>query len=264
VIGRSTPPSVWSTPTDPETIKAFRFRSGARGCLLLHGFAGTPPEVRDLGEFLAAHGFDAMGPLLAGHGETPEAMARTRWVDWARSAQHALDRLRADCREVFVAGQSLGGTIALHLAANNPDVRGVVAVAAMGSPRFFPDWRLRVIRWWKYVEPWHVPARDSDLGDPERLRALHSYARRPSACIESLMRFIRVVERELPAVRTPSLLLQGRRDRTVPVQNATFILDRLGATDKHLIWFERSGHAVTVDLERDQLNRTVLRWLDSH
>ncbi len=262
---RSTPrPPVWNTPTDAETIKPFRFRGGTRGCLLLHGFAGTPPEMRELGEFLAANGYDAMGPVMAGHGETPEAMARTRWTDWARSAQHALDRLRADCREVFVAGQSLGGTMALHLGANNPDLRGTIPIAAMGTPRFFPDWRLRVIRWWKYVAPWHVPARESDLGDPDRLLALHSYARRPSACIESLMQFIRVVERELPSIRVPTLLLYGRRDRTVPVQNAAFILDRLGAADKQLIWFERSGHAVTVDLEREEVNRTVLRWLESH
>lgn len=265
VVRRNPPPAtVWNTPTDAETIKPFRFRGGRRGCLLLHGFAGTPPEVRELGQYLGNHGFDAMGPLLAGHGETPESMARTRWTDWARSAQHALDRLRADCREVFVGGQSMGATMALHLAANNPDVRGVIAIAAMGSPRFFPDWRLRVIKWWKYVERWHVPAGDSDLGDPARLMVLHSYARRPSACIESLMQFVQVVERELPTIRVPTLLLQGRRDRTVPVQNAPFILDRLGTPDKQLIWFERSGHAVTVDLERDQLHRTVLGWLEAH
>lgn len=258
------PGAIWNTPTDAEAIKPFRFRGGSRGCLLLHGFAGTPPEVRELGEFLAARGYDAMGPLLDGHGTTPEGMARTRWTDWARSAQHALDRLRADCREVFVAGQSLGGSLALHLAANNPDLSGVVPMAAMGNPRFFPDWRLRVIKVMKYAVRWHTPAKDSDLGDPERLQALHSYARRPSVCIESLMAFIRVVERELPSIRVPALLLHGRRDRTVPVENATFIRDRLGSADKQLIWFERSGHTITVDLERDQVNRTVLDWLERH
>jgi carboxylesterase len=257
-------PAIWNTPTDAETIKPFRFRGGERGCLLLHGFAGTPPEMRELGEFLAANGYDAMGPLLDGHGQTPEAMAQTRWTDWARSAQHALDRLRADHQQVFVAGQSLGGTLALHLAANNPDLAGIIPMAAMGSRRFFRDWRLRVIRTLKYVVRWHTPARDSDLGDPLRLQALHSYARRPSVCIESLMQFIRVVERELPSIRVPTLLLHGRRDRTVPVENAPFILERLGSADKQLVWFERSGHTVTIDLERDLVNRTVLRWLQSH
>jgi len=74
-----TPPRIWSTPAEPAELQPFRLRGGNRGCLLLHGFAGTPPEVRGLGEHLAANGFDVLAPLLAGHGLTPEAMAQTRW-----------------------------------------------------------------------------------------------------------------------------------------------------------------------------------------
>src|SRR5205807_834480 len=68
--------SVWSSPAEPEALQPFRIRGGTRGCLLIHGFAGTPPEMRGLGEFLAARGYDVIGPLLAGHGLTPEAMTR--------------------------------------------------------------------------------------------------------------------------------------------------------------------------------------------
>ena len=42
------------------------------------------------------------------------------------------------------------------------------------------------------------------------------------------------------------------------------ILERIGSTDKQLIWFERSGHAITVDLEHDLLFTTVLNWLNTH
>src|SRR5438128_12657349 len=124
--------AVWSTPATPEQLRPFRIRGGTRGCLLIHGFAGTPPEMRGLGEYLAAAGYDVMGPLLAGHGLSPEAMALTRWTDWAASAQLAYETLRQDCAEVFVAGQSLRGTLALHLAATNPDGTGVVASGATG------------------------------------------------------------------------------------------------------------------------------------
>lgn len=256
--------SVWSTPAEPEQLRPFRLRGGTRGCLLIHGFAGTPPEMRGLGQFLAAGGYDVMGPLLAGHGLTPEAMASTRWPDWVRSAEDALTELRRDCQEVFVGGQSLGATLALHLAATHPDVRGVITMAAMGSPTFFRDWRIKAIRGLKYVVRWHVPSGDPDLGDPAALRQLHSYARRPTVCIESLMQLLRVVERELPRVTAPALIMHGRRDRTVDVGNAPLILERLGSTDKQLVWFERSGHAITVDLEHDLLHATVLDWLNRH
>src|SRR4029077_6802483 len=89
--------SVWSSPAEPEQLQPFRIRGGVRGCLLIHGFAGTPPEMRGRGEFLAGGGYDVMGPLLAGHGLTPEAMAATRWRGWGRSAEEALEALRREC-----------------------------------------------------------------------------------------------------------------------------------------------------------------------
>jgi len=191
-------------------------------------------------------------------------MELTRWTDWARSAQDALDSLRRDCHEVFVAGQSLGGTLALHLAATNAAVTGVVAIGAMGSPAYFRDWRIKVIGALKYVVRWHVPPDDCDLGDPSALRLLHSYARRPTVCIESLLQLLRVVDRELPTISAPALIVHGRNDRTVDVANAPHILQRLGSADKQLAWFERSGHTVTVDLEHDALYAMVRDWLNAH
>ncbi len=257
------PGSIWSTPTQPDDLRPFRLGQGTRGCLLLHGFAGTPPEVRGLGEHLASHGYSVIAPLLPGHGVTPELMARTRWTDWVAAAQGALESLRRDCSVVFVGGQSMGGSIALYLAAHNPDLHGVITMGGMASPRFFRDWRLRFIRELKYLVRWHVPA-DCDLGDPEALLSLHSYSRRPTVCVESLMDFLRMLDRELPMIRVPVLILHGRRDRTVPVENAPYLLERLGSRDKRLVWFERSGHAITVDLQRVEVNELVSRWVDAH
>ena len=260
----ATPQAIWSSPTSPEHLQPFRIRGGSRGILLIHGFAGTPPEVRELGTHLAAGGYDVLAPLLAGHGLTPEAMRATRWTDWVASAEDALDALLRDCSDVFVGGQSLGGSLALHLAARRPQVRGVITMAAMGSPRFFRDPRLRAIWIVKYLVRWHVPNGVSDLGDPARLSVLHSYARRPTVCLESLVRFLRVLERELPQIRVPALIFHGRRDRTVPPENAELIYARLQSEDKQLQWMERSGHALTVDLEREDLNQRILRWMDEH
>ena len=134
----------------------------------------------------------------------------------------------------------------------------------MGSPAYFRDWRIKVIRGLKYVVRWHMPPDDCDLGDPTALRLLHSYARRPTVCIESLLQLLRVVDRELPTISAPALIVHGRNDRTVDVANAPHIMQRLGSADKQLVWFERSGHTVTVDLEHDALYAMVRDWLTAH
>ena len=50
----------------------FNLGDGADACLLLHGLTGAPSEVRPVGEALARAGFRAVGPLLPGHGTTPQ------------------------------------------------------------------------------------------------------------------------------------------------------------------------------------------------
>jgi carboxylesterase len=250
-------------PFDPEAIRPWRLGSGHRGAVLLHGFAGTPPELRRLGEHLAAHGWRVDGPLLAGHGTTPEDFARTRWQDWAHSAADAVDRVAADCDTVVVAGQSMGGALSLHLAAH--DTR-IAAVATLAAPIWLSDWRLKIIFAAKYVQRWHTPDPDDvDLFLPERVNELHSYGRRSTSSIHELTRLLHHVRRDLPMVRQPVLLLHGGRDRTVDPRNAADIARRLVCSREVEVGvYPRSGHAMSVDIDRDELERRITDWFERH
>src|SRR2546430_1597428 len=109
-----------------------------------------------------------------------------------------------------------------------------------------------------------MPAVACAPGAPSSFRLLPSYARRPAVGIESLLQVLRVVDRELPTISAPALIVHGRNDRTVDVANAPHIMRRIGSVDKQLVWFERSGHTVTVDLEHDALYAMVRDWLTAH
>ena len=52
-------------------------RGGPRGVLCLHGFTGTPFEVRPLAEALAGRGYTVLAPVLAGHCGTIDELACT-------------------------------------------------------------------------------------------------------------------------------------------------------------------------------------------
>src|SRR5204863_8879825 len=82
---------------------ALFLRGGPRGVLCLHGFTGTPFEVRPLAEALAVRGFTVAAPALAGHCGTIAELTATRWPDWLTSAEAALDRLLGEVGRAPVA-----------------------------------------------------------------------------------------------------------------------------------------------------------------
>jgi carboxylesterase len=249
-----------TAPFDPDVVAGWRVGEGRRGALLLHGFAGSPPELRRLGEALAAAGWRCHGPLLAGHGTTPEDLARTRWQDWAASAAAALAELHAECDEVVVAGQSGGGALALHLAAHDP---GIAAVACLATPLWLSGWRPRLLPVAKHVVRWDRPQDDVDLYRLEGKEELWSYGRRSTGSIHELVRLCARVADELVAVRAPVLIFHGERDRVIDPANAAEIEARLlnsAAVERRML--PRSGHGISVDIDRDDVNRLVVDWFD--
>jgi len=227
-------------------LNPFFFAGGSTGCLLVHGFSGSPPEMRPMGEYLAAQGLVALGVRLAGHGTSPEDMARTTWRDWMASAEEGLRELQGRCSRVFAAGLSMGGLLVLHLAAHYP----LAGVMAMSTPAYIADRRFRFMPLVQPFVRWITPGMESDLTDPEAENRFSAYRRLPTRCVVSLGQLMRLVRRELPRIKIPVLVMQGRCDRSIPADSARIIFDGLGTADKELVWFENSGHCMTVDSER--------------
>src|SRR5688500_7219834 len=98
----------------------FELGQGDDACLLLHGFTGSPWDLRPLGEALAARGLYVKAPRLPGHGTTPEALLTVTHCHWEEAAQEALWTLR-NRRRVFVAGLSMGALLSLRLAVHAPE-----------------------------------------------------------------------------------------------------------------------------------------------
>ncbi len=250
------------TPFDPEVVRPWTLGEGRRGVLLLHGFAGTPPELRGLGEHLAAHGYLCRGPALAGHARTPEALEASTRHDWLSSAQAELDALAERCDTIMVVGQSMGGTIALHLAAT--DLR-IAAVATLAAPVWLGGVAARAIPVARRVMRWHRTGSDIDLYDLEAIDDLYSHGLRPMSAIHEFTLLLRAVRDQLAAVRAPVLVLHGGRDRTIDPANALEIEHRLVCSRQvERRTFPRSGHGMSVDIDRHEINAAVLRWFELH
>src|SRR5437868_12714810 len=105
---------------------------GDTGALCLHGITGTPFEIRPVAEALGRAGYAVEGPMLAGHGGSLRDLAATRWPDWLRSAEQAMDSLaqRTGGRPITLVGFSMGGLLALKLARLYPERIGALVVMA--------------------------------------------------------------------------------------------------------------------------------------
>lgn len=230
---------------------------GEVGCLLLHGFPGSPAEVRELGTYLAQQGVSVLAPCLPGFGERPEALQGVRWGDWLRAAAQGLRQLRERCPWVYAAGLSMGSMLSLYLAAEVP-LQGVALLSpavALRNPLS------RLIPLARYLVRWYDLGADSDLVDPAAPQRQWYYTRVPGAAVGEMYRLLRRAWRVAPHVRAPALLIQSRGDAVLRPEGAVALLRRIGASDKRLVWLERSGHNMLVDAERERVFAEVYRFL---
>ncbi|HEY1014199.1 MAG TPA: alpha/beta fold hydrolase [Herpetosiphonaceae bacterium] len=232
------------------------------GCLVLHGFKSSSNSVNRVPVRLARHGIPYRMPLLRGHGTRPEDLQGVTWHDWYADASAALDDLRREAKRIVIIGLSMGGLVSLHLTAANP--QDVIGVATVGAAIRFCDRRAPYAR---FIAPFMpmVGNENHDRGqgwaDPELGRRHNGYLRFPASAFVSLWRYARLVERQLPRVLAPLLIIHSRVDRTIPPEAATVIHRLAGSADKELVWFERSGHEMLRDSEADGVLDEIERFV---
>ena len=218
----------------------FEIDGGPSGVLLLHGFTGNPSSVRLVGEWLAERGHTVSGPRYPGHGTRWQDLAQTRWQDWAGEAERALDALASKTESVVVLGQSVGGAMALHLAANRAEaVRGVVCV----NP-YLLDRRIAAAF---LIAPF-VRSVKGIGGDIKKAQSDElAYKRIPTRAVAELAKFVKLVRGELPRVRQPFLLFNAPEDHVVPKGTAQLIFEKVASEQKELIELPNSYHVACLD-----------------
>ena len=109
--------------------KSFFWKGGETGVLLLHGLTATTAEVRPLAKGLLNEGYTVSGILLPGHGTTPENLSQTHRKDWIKASEEAYNELKRECSSVIVGGESVGALLALRLASDHPEIKGLLLYA---------------------------------------------------------------------------------------------------------------------------------------
>ena len=233
---------------------SFSLEGDKAGVLLIHGFTATTIEVRALAEFLNQHGYAISAPLLPGHGTKPEDLLKVKWNDWFEAVDTVFQRLSQQYEHVIVAGESLGGLLALSLARKYPKIDGIILFAP--SIMVKGIWRSTLLAPFVKIRP-----KGYGGSDPEGHLPWQGYTAITVPAANQLRRFQRVITRSLKHIYNPVLVFQGELDHTVDPQGSQKIYDRIGSSDKELIWLKNSGHCVILDIERLQVYPNVLDFI---
>ena len=165
---------------------------GRVGVLLSHGFTGSPASMKPWAEYLAAQGYAVSVPRLPGHGTTWQEMNKTTWADWYGEVERAFEALANRVDTVVVCGLSMGGALALRLAADHPDrVAGLVLV----NPAVRTDRKdVKLLPVLKHVIP-SMPGIANDIKKPGVQE--HGYTKTPLRAADSMFRAYKVLDADL-------------------------------------------------------------------
>ena len=223
------------------------------GILLLHGFSGSPFEVRELGARLHKRGYHVYAPALPGHYGDVRALSHVRPEDYLREAETAFDRVQSRSARVYVIGFSMGGTLALHVAQR----RAPAARVTINTPGFMP----RHVHHSAAVSRLHqklpVPV------NPRALLGSHiGYPTVPASALATFLAVLKHVRSGLHDVRCPLLVIHSKRDITVPVANATAIADAVSSADRRVIIVPQGDHLATVSPWLDVIEPHLFEFLE--
>jgi len=244
-----------TTPDGKEIIpgcEPWSASGGPHGALVIHGFTGNPQSLRGLAEALHGAGYTVELPLLPGHGTSVDDLIDTGWADWSAAVEAAYEGLAARVDKVVVASLSMGGGLALWLAARHPEIVGVVCV----NPAVEIDAEMvDGIRQMVDGGVDRIPAIGGDVADPaEREKAYDATPLRP---LLSLADAAADTVDDLAKITCPVLLLTSRQDHVVDPHNSDIVAERVSGPVER-VTLERSYHVATLDYDKDLIiERTV-------
>ncbi|MDB5823197.1 MAG: Carboxylesterase [Herminiimonas sp.] len=256
-----------------NVTQEIHLHAGQHVVLVFHGLGANLLEVSRLADSLHHAGLSVVAPELSGfcHGS-----ACTSWQAWVELGRQHVRRLRSQYATVSLCGLSMGATLALAVAAEE-EVDSLVLLAAALA---YDGWAMP---WYRFlldllpIVPFkaHYQYREREpygLKSPE-MRAMVKKALRSDhvselggetislAHLTEGLRLIRHARRGVSGVTCPTLLMHAVEDDTVCIRNAEWVLQKLGAHRKELIYLGDCYHMITMDNERETVMHETERFI---
>jgi carboxylesterase len=217
-------------------------KNSKKAALLIHGYAGTPYNVKSAALMLYKMGYDVYAPLLPGHGTNVNDMKTTTFADWYLMVKKAYNYLSQRYNEIIAVGCFTGGSLLLKLVIEeNPNFNSLILINApvmlFGYTRghyYLNDIRLLfsgILRLFLNRFPEDIMGTEYKPVAPwqgyENFNTMHH--------VHFLKVRLRKIKKHCFRVKCPVLLITSARENYVPVQNANYIYEHINSEKKALI-----------------------------
>ncbi|MDQ0242816.1 carboxylesterase [Bacillus fengqiuensis] len=233
----------------------FYWEGNEIGVLISHGFMGTPQSVQFLGEALAESGYTVFAPRLKGHGTHEEDLENCHHEEWFDSLEEGYEWLKLRCTEIFVVGQSMGGTLTLKLAHKYPDIKGIMLInTALSVPGF------------DYLEGKTEPRFVDEPAPDIKEKGVHeiTYDKAPLTAIHQLQALMKLAPALLPSITVPVLCFKSIEDHVVPAENSDYLFEQIGSSKKEMVPLFNSYHVASMDYEKEFIAKRCGQFIKQH
>ena len=155
--------------------------------------------------------------------------------------------------EIAVCGLSLGGVMSLRLSMHRP----VKAVIPMCAPAYIKSEEVMYAGVTEYAREFKKREGKSAEEIEQEMAGFE-----PMPTLKDLQALLKDTRDSLEDVYAPTLVIQARNDHMINTDSANIIHDGVSALQKDLIWYENSGHVITLDKEKETLHQDIHEFLD--
>jgi carboxylesterase len=236
------------------------FLEGTNGAVVLisHGFGSSPSEHVLTAKALNAAGYAVDAPLLAGHMVDEKEFDKIPWGAWYKTLEDEYFKLKEKYQKIYFAGLSMGGCLALRLAEYYPCAAvGVMAPALINKSK--ASNLAFLIAPFKKRLAFSTTFSGFPDNAEEYLRGYPDISVHAAAELNKLEKDTR---KHLKNIVSPVIVFQSHADTMVDPKGAQYLMDHISSPIKKAVYFEKSGHCMSLDSDREAIFASMVAFFD--
>lgn len=243
--------------------------------IIIHGHGGHSGIFGLMVEYLIERNYAVYSFDLRGNGRSPGQRGYINsWAEYREDLKSFVDLVKAKQpqRDLFIIGQSMGGTIALdYVLRESMQLKGLILLApALGLG--VSSWKLLAGKILSGILPRFSLATGIDFSaasrDPKAVAACREdplrHSRGTARLATELLNTIKWIGASIAEIKVPLLILHGGADTVTLPQSSRIFFERLTLADKERQEYPGSYHELHSDINYQEVLEDMENWIQRH